>query len=41
MSEEMNNIIDVKPLDNNTREIAQKILDEKDIDRVKDLTTFA
>lgn len=40
MSEEMNNIIDVKPLDNNTREIAQKILDEKDIDRVKDLTNL-
>lgn len=32
--------LDLKPLDNQTREIAQQILDEDDIDKIKDLTTL-
>lgn len=32
--------LNLQPLDTNTREIAQKILDEQDVDKVKDLTNL-
>lgn len=32
--------LNLAPLDHHTREIAQQILDEQDVDRVKDLTTL-
>ena len=32
--------LDVRPLDNSTKEIAQLILDEKDVDKIKDLTNL-
>lgn len=41
MSEELtNNELSVVSLDNQTKDIAQKILDEQDINKVKDLTTL-
>ena len=41
MSEKNNEpILDLAPLDANTRSIAQKILDEQDVDKVKDLTNL-
>lgn len=41
--EEKNEItqpLDLRPLDNQTRQIAQEILDEQDIEKVKDLTNL-
>ena len=32
--------LDLKPLDNKTKQIAQNILDEEDVDKVKDLTNL-
>ena len=32
--------LDLAPLDARTRDIAQQILDEADVDKVKDLTTL-
>lgn len=32
--------LDLKPLDEKTRDIAQKILDEEDVDKIKDLTAL-
>ena len=42
MSEEMvlQSQLNLEPLDTQTREIAQKILDEQDVDKVKDLTAL-
>lgn len=40
MSEEIIKSLDVRPLDKNTKDIAQRILDEQDIDKVKDLTNL-
>lgn len=41
MEENINNApLNLQPLDNKTRDIAQKILDEQDIDKVKDLTAL-
>lgn len=37
---EFNKPLDLTPLDNKTHQIAQEILDEEDIDRVKDLTNL-
>ena len=34
-------ILDLQPLDQQTKQIAQQILDEQNVDKVKDLTTFA
>lgn len=40
ITEVNNQPLDLKPLDNQTREIAQRILDEQDVDKVKDLTAL-
>ena len=40
MSKEIIKSLDVRPLDKNTKDIAQRILDEQDIDKVKDLTNL-
>ena len=39
-NKEFNKPLDLTPLDTKTHQIAQEILDEEDIDRVKDLTTL-
>lgn len=38
--DELSTKLNLAPLDNQTREIAQQILDEHDVDKVKDLTTL-
>ncbi len=38
--DELSTKLNLAPLDNQTREIAQQILDEQDVDKVKDLTTL-
>ena len=41
MSENVNEVsLDLRPLDANTKEIAQRILDEQNVDKVKDLTNL-